>query len=94
MQFNYKSLEKLGNYLQFEELRRKIDEAISKLQEELIETFRLSRFEELSYSEIVRHQGISIKTVEARISKSLGILRVELKEYLPMLYLILKIISE
>lgn len=93
MQFNYESLEKLGNYLQFEELRNKIDEAISKLPAEVIETFKLSRFEELPYREIADRQGISIKTVEARISKSLRILRVELKDYLPVVYLISKIIS-
>ena len=93
MQFNYEALEKLGNYLQFEELRNKIDEAISKLPTEVIETFKLSRFEELSYREIADQQGISIKTVEARISKALRILRVELKDYLPMMYLISKIIS-
>ncbi|MDP2888512.1 MAG: RNA polymerase sigma-70 factor [Bacteroidota bacterium] len=93
MQFNYEALEKLGNYLQFEELREKIDEAISKLPAEVIETFKLSRFEELSYREIADRQGISIKTVEARISKALRILRVELKDYLPVVYLISKIIS-
>jgi RNA polymerase sigma-70 factor (ECF subfamily) len=93
MQFNYEALEKLGNYLQFEELREKIDEAISKLPAEVIETFKLSRFEELSYREIADQQGISIKTVEARISKSLRILRVELKDYLPIVYIISKIIS-
>lgn len=93
MQFNYEALEKLGNYLQFEELRNKIDEAISKLPAEVIETFKLSRFEELSYREIAEQQGISIKTVEARISKALRILRVELRDYLPMVYLISKIIS-
>jgi RNA polymerase sigma-70 factor (ECF subfamily) len=93
MQFNYEALERLGNYLQFEELRNKIDEAISKLPAEVIETFKLSRFEELSYREIAEQQGISIKTVEARISKALRILRVELRDYLPMVYLISKIIS-
>ncbi|MDP3434699.1 MAG: RNA polymerase sigma-70 factor [Bacteroidota bacterium] len=93
MQFNYEALEKLGNYLQFEELRNKIDEAISKLPAEVIETFKLSRFEELSYREIAEQQGISIKTVEARISKALRILRVELKDYLPMVYLLSRIIS-
>jgi len=91
MQFNYEALEKLGNYLQFEELRNKIDEAISKLPAEVIETFKLSRFEELSYREIAEQQGISIKTVEARISKALRILRVELKDYLPVIYLIARI---
>jgi len=93
MQFNYEALEKLGNYLQFEELRNKIDDAISKLPAEVIETFKLSRFEELSYREIADQQGISIKTVEARISKALRILRVELKDYLPVVYLLSKIIS-
>ena len=93
MQFNYEALEKLGNYIQFEELRSKIDEAISKLPAELIETFRMSRFEELSYREIAEQQSISIKTVEARISKALRILRVELKDYLTIIYLITRVLS-
>lgn len=93
MQFNYEALEKLGNYLHFEELRSKIEDAISKLPAEIIETFKLSRYEELSYREIAEQQSISIKTVEARISKALRILRVELKDYLPVVYLISKIIS-
>jgi len=93
MQFNYEALEKLGNYLQFEELKTKIDEAISNLPTEVIETFSLSRFEDLSYKEIAERQNISIKTVEARISKALRILRVELKDYLPVIYLITRIFS-
>lgn len=93
MQFNYEALDKLGNFIQFEELRNKIEEAIIKLPAEVIETFKLSRFEELSYKEIAARQYISIKTVEARISKTLRFLRIELKEYLPLLYLISRIIS-
>lgn len=93
MQFNYEALEKLGNYLQFEELRSKIEEAISKLPAEVMETFKLSRFEELSYKGIADQQGISVKTVEARISKALRILRVDLKDYLPLIYMITHIIS-
>ena len=93
MQFNYEALEKLGNYLQFEELGKKIEDAISKLPAEVTETFKLSRFEELSYREIADRQGISIKTVEARISKGLRILRVDLKDYLPLLYLMGRWIS-
>jgi RNA polymerase sigma-70 factor (ECF subfamily) len=83
MQFNYEALDKLGNYLQFEELSDKIEASILKLPAEVIDTFRLSRFEELSYKEIAAKQEISIKTVEARISKALRILRIELKDYLP-----------
>lgn len=93
MHFNYEALDKLGNYLQFEELRDKVEAAISKLPAEVIETFKLSRFEELSYKEIANQQDISIKTVEARISKGLRILRVELKDYLPLAFLISGIIS-
>lgn len=93
MQFNYEALEKLGNYIQFEELRSKIEEAIAQLPTELVETFQLSRFEELSYREIAEKQNISIKTVEARISKALRILRVELKDFLPMICLISNILN-
>lgn len=93
MQFNYEALEKLGNYIQFEEMRSKIEEAIAQLPAELVETFQLSRFEELSYKEIAEKQNISIKTVEARISKALRILRVELKDFLPMICLISNILN-
>ena len=93
MQFNYEALEKLGNYIQFEELRIKIDDTISKLPPEIIETFKLSRFEEMSYKEIAQRQGISIKTVESRISKALRILRVELKYYLSIISVISNFIS-
>lgn len=91
MQFNYEALERLGNYVRFEELRNKIEESIANLPPEIIKTFRLSRFEELSYKDIANRQDISIKTVEARISKALRILRVELKDYLPLIYLISKL---
>lgn len=93
MQFNYEALEKLGNYIQIEELRSKIEEAIAQLPAELVETFQLSRFEELSYKEIAEKQNISIKTVEARISKALRILRVELKDFLPIICLISNILN-
>ena len=53
----------------------------------------MSRFEELSYREIAEQQSISIKTVEARISKALRILRVELKDYLTIIYLITRVLS-
>jgi RNA polymerase sigma-70 factor (ECF subfamily) len=93
MQFNYEALEKLGNYIQFEELKEKIEQAIDSLPEEICETFRLSRFEELSYKEIAEKQKVSIKTVEARISKALRILRIELKDFLPLICLITNILN-
>jgi RNA polymerase sigma-70 factor (ECF subfamily) len=93
MQFNYEALEKIGNYLEFEALREKIDQAIAALPADLRETFLLSRFEDLSYKEIAFKQTISVKTVEARMSKALKILRHELKDYLAVIYLITKLLS-
>jgi RNA polymerase sigma-70 factor, ECF subfamily len=93
MQFNYEALEKLGNYIEFEELCVKIDSAIAALPDDLRETFLLSRFEELQYKEIAEKQLISVKTVEARITKALRILRHELKDYLSLIYLITNLFS-
>ena len=88
MQFNFDALERLGNYIEFEELRVKIDNVIAALPDDLRETFRLSRFEELHYKEIAERQSISIKTVEARMTKALRILRHELKDYVTIICLI------
>ena len=88
MQFNYEALEKLGTYVEFEELREKIDLAIAALPGDLRETFLLSRFEDLHYKEIAEKLSISVKTVEARMSKTLRILRVELKDYVTLICLI------
>jgi len=88
IQFNFEALERLGSYMEFEELREKIDNAIAALPDDLRETFLLSRFEELHYKEIADKQSISIKTVEARMSKALRILRFELKDYVTLICLI------
>jgi RNA polymerase sigma-70 factor (ECF subfamily) len=82
MQFNYVALEKLGTYVEFEELRDKIDTAIAALPDDLRKTFLLSRIEELQYKEIAEKLSVSIKTVEARMTKALRILRDDLKDYL------------
>jgi len=88
MQFNYEALERLGSFIEFEELRTKIEKALAALPDNLRETFLLSRFEEIPYKEIARKQSISIKTVEAHMTKALKILRHELKDYLTVIYLI------
>ena len=72
---------------------KKIDRAIAKLPDDIRETFLLSRFEELHYKEISERLTLSVKTVESRITKALKILRVELQDYIAIIYLITNILS-
>ncbi len=71
------------------ELQMKIDEAFNKLPEKCRQIFKLSRFEELKYKEIAERLNISIKTVEAQMSKALRVLRTELKDYIITILIIL-----
>lgn len=67
------------------ELAENIKIAIEELPENYRETFKLSRFGERSNPQIAEVLGVSVKTVEYRITQSLKILRVKLKDYLPLL---------
>lgn len=66
-----------------DELVIKIKNAIAQLPDNYRETFEMSRFGEMSHSQIASQLNISVKTVEYRISQSLKILRIKLKDYLP-----------
>ena len=65
-----------------------LSEALDKLPENTRLIFEKNRFEGKKYTEIAEEQQISVKTVEAHISKALKILRVELKDYLPFFILL------
>lgn len=58
-----------------------IVKAINKLPDKTKEVFMLSRYENLKNAEVAEKLGISIKTVEAHISKALKELRLSLKQY-------------
>ncbi|TDQ18271.1 RNA polymerase sigma-70 factor (ECF subfamily) [Algoriphagus boseongensis] len=73
-----------------QELEVKIQEAISKLPEQCQLIFRMSRFEELKYQEIADQLGLSIKTVENQMGKALRIMREQLKEYLPLIIVLMR----
>jgi RNA polymerase sigma-70 factor (ECF subfamily) len=47
----------------------------------------------MKYAEIADHLGISIKTVENQMGKALRIMREELKEYLPLVILIISLVK-
>ncbi|MDR3251456.1 MAG: RNA polymerase sigma-70 factor [Tannerella sp.] len=71
------------------ELENMLNKALSQLPENVRTVFEKSRFEGKTYSEIASEQNISVKTVEAHITKALKYLRVALKDYLPLVFLFL-----
>lgn len=69
------------------ELEREIEFAIQSLPEKCREIFELSRKEGLKYAQIAEQLGISVKTVEAQMSKALGVMRHQLDKFLLLLIL-------
>ncbi|MBL7915216.1 MAG: RNA polymerase sigma-70 factor [Bacteroidia bacterium] len=67
-----------------QEMQAKIAEAINQLPDQCRTVFQLSRFENLKYLEIANHLGISVKTVENHMGKALRLMRISLKDYLPL----------
>jgi RNA polymerase sigma-70 factor (ECF subfamily) len=70
------------------ELDKNISIALKKLPPGCRRIFDLSRTEGLKYSEIADELKISVKTVEAQMSKAIRILRLEIKEYYTVLIII------
>lgn len=68
-----------------DEVQLLLKKAIDELPEKTKEIFLLSREEEKSYKDIAQITGLSVKSVEFHISKSLNHLRKRLKDYLPLL---------
>jgi RNA polymerase sigma-70 factor (ECF subfamily) len=71
------------------ELEENIAQAVNKLPAECRKVFELSRIEGLKYREIADTLHISVKTVEAQMSKALKSLRLELSDYLTLLIIAL-----
>lgn len=81
-----------------EELEREIEYAINSMPPKCREVFELSRTERdrgegrhrgevrLKYAEIAERMGISVKTVEAHMSKALVILREHLGKFLVVIF--------
>ena len=71
------------------ELEYRIKVAMEELPEQCRMVFKLSRFEELKYAEIAEQLNISVKTVENHMGKALKIMREQLKDYLPLIIVLL-----
>jgi RNA polymerase sigma-70 factor (ECF subfamily) len=103
-QFADKSKEKIQNQiylfaleqmdtsvLTFQEIETVIEETIADLPPRCREIFILSRFEGRKNHEIAEKLEISVKAVEAQITKALKVLKIALKDFLPLIaYLLTK----
>lgn len=70
------------------ELEAMLHIALQQMPENVRKAFELSRFEKMTYNQIAEEMSVSPKTVESYISKALSILRVELRDYLPVVLVI------
>ena len=73
------------DYYQIEELAKRIEDAVAALPESYRVAFVMHRFRDMSYKEIAETLGVSPKTIDYRIQQALEQLRVDLKDYLPLL---------
>lgn len=71
------------------ELEEMLGKALNRLPEKIRIVFEKNRFEGMTYNEIAAEQNISVKTVEAYMTKALKQLRIEFKDYLPVILLFL-----
>lgn len=71
------------NSLEFTELETLIQQAINELPDKCRQVFMMSRFEGKMNKEISEELNISVKAVEANMTRALKMLRIRLSEYLP-----------
>lgn len=72
-----------------QELEEVLEQFLGELPERTAEVFRLKKFLDKKNSEIAAELNISIKTVEAHMTKALSLLRLRLSDYLSLLLLFL-----
>jgi RNA polymerase sigma-70 factor (ECF subfamily) len=69
------------NEIEARELQQIITSILAKLPEKCSLIFRMNRFEGLRYREIAEELSVSVKTVEANMSRALSLLRNEIYNY-------------
>lgn len=72
-----------------EELSRRLNEAIHHLPDSYREAFVMHRFRDMTYKEIAERLDVSFKTVDYRIQQALKLLAQDLKDYLPLLLVLM-----
>ncbi|WP_035644604.1 RNA polymerase sigma-70 factor [Flavobacterium sp. ASV13] len=94
---NYKQREldiEVLNSIQFDtleltELERIIQESISDLPAKTREVFIKKRFENKKNAEIAEEMGVTLKAVEAHMTKALKILKTKLSDYLFLIFVLI-----
>ncbi|MCD8269736.1 MAG: RNA polymerase sigma-70 factor [Parabacteroides sp.] len=76
------------NYVLYSDLHDHLYRALEKVPDLYREAFELNRFEGLKYREIAEKLNVSERTVEVRVSKTLELLRKQLKDFFLFLLLI------
>lgn len=74
--------------MEFNELNIRIHRVIEKLPPTCKEVYKLSRDEKMTNAQIAERMSLSVKAVEKHITKALKILRVVLKDYLKLLFVL------
>ena len=69
------------NEIEYKELENLVNRTLHKLPDRRLRIFRLHRFEGKKYSEIASILSLSVKTVEAEMTKALRTLRDEIENY-------------
>lgn len=67
--------------LEYKELQMLIDNTLNQLPERRLRIFRMHRYEGMKYAEIASALSLSIKTVEAEMTKALQSLRKNIENY-------------
>ncbi len=68
--------------IEYKELERLINDTLRKLPERRRTIFKMHRVDGKKYSEIASLLSLSVKTVEAEMTKTLRILRIEIENYI------------
>lgn len=77
-----------GNYnispedeLEIKELEKIISDTLKKLTDRQQNIFKMHRYDGLKYKEIAQNMSLSIKSIEAEMSKAYAVLRKEIEKY-------------
>lgn len=85
---NAQSDETVEQLLHEQDLLHYIEQTLDRLPPRCRQVFTMSRFDEKTYAEIARELSISVKAVEAHVSKALAAFRIALRDEWVLLALI------